>query len=134
MAFAQASQPRTLAEMNITPLVDVLLVMLVIFMISAPVFSRPIPLDIAPGEHAEPSKMPPIELRIDASGEVFFNDRPAPLSALNAMFSAEAVRAGEALPGVSVSISANGDADYQVVAKVLATAQNAGFTKIGFAR
>jgi biopolymer transport protein ExbD len=48
------------------------------------------------------------------------------------MFSAEAVRAGEQLP--SVKIDANGDADYQVVAKVLATAQNAGFTKIGFAR
>jgi biopolymer transport protein ExbD len=132
MAFAQASQPRNIAEMNITPLVDVMLVMLVIFMIAAPVFSRPIPLDIAPGEHAEQPKIPPIELRIDASGEVFFNDQPAPLSALNAMFSAEAVRAGEELPGVS--ISANGDADYQVVAKVLATAQNAGFTRIGFTR
>lgn len=132
MAFAQVSQPRTIAEMNITPLVDVMLVMLVIFMIAAPVFSRPIPLDIGPGDHVETPKLLPIELRIAASGEVFFNEQPAPLSALNAMFSAEAVRAGEKMPGVK--ISANGDADYQVVAKVLATAQNAGFTKIGFAQ
>jgi biopolymer transport protein ExbD len=133
MAFAQASQPRNIAEMNITPLVDVMLVMLVIFMIAAPVFSRPIPLDIGTGPRPDdPLKVPPIELRIAASGEVFFNEQPAPLSALNAMFSAEAVRAGEKMPGVR--ISANGDADYQVVAKVLATAQNAGFTKIGLAQ
>ncbi len=131
MAFAQTSPPRNIAEMNITPLVDVMLVMLVIFMIAAPVFSRPIPLDIGTGEDAK-SPLAPLELRIDASGQVFFNHQPAPLSALNAMFSAEAVRAGEQLP--SVKIDANGDADYQVVAKVLATAQNAGFTKIGFAR
>jgi biopolymer transport protein ExbD len=103
--------------------------MLVIFMIAAPVFSRPIPLDIGVSHSIQPPKLAPIELRIDASGQVFFNQEPAPLTAL---FSAEAVRAGETLPGVR--ISANGDADYQVVAKVLATAQNAGFTKIGFTR
>lgn len=134
MAFAHATQPRAIAEMNITPLVDVMLVMLVIFMISAPVFTQAIPMDIGKGPPpiSQPVVIEPLELRIDASGEVFFNHQPAPLSALNAMFSAEAVRAGATLP--SVHISANGDADYQVIAKVLATAQNAGFTKIGFKR
>jgi biopolymer transport protein ExbD len=55
MAFAQTSQPRNIAEMNITPLVDVMLVMLVIFMIAAPVLSRPIPLDIGTDEQVDRS-------------------------------------------------------------------------------
>ena len=76
MAFAQASQPRSIAEMNITPLVDVMLVMLVIFMIAAPVFSRPIPLDIGVSHSIQPPKLAPIELRIDASGQVFSTSNP----------------------------------------------------------
>ncbi len=130
MAFAHATQPRAIAEMNITPLVDVMLVMLVIFMISTPVFTQAIPMNVGGPPIPQPVVIEPLELRIDASGEVFFNNQPAPLSALSAMFSAEAVRAGATLP--SVRISASGDADYQVIAKVLATAQSAGFTKIGF--
>ena len=56
MAFAQAgSRQDAISEMNITPLVDVMLVMLVIFMIAAPVFSQAIPLPLGqPNPHAEP--------------------------------------------------------------------------------
>jgi biopolymer transport protein ExbD len=134
MAYAHASQSRAIAEMNITPLVDVMLVMLVIFMISAPVFTRAIPMDLTgPSPGPKPAVIEPIELRIDASGEVFMHGQPTPLSALNSMLSAEVVRAGDQdLP--MVEIDANGDADYQVVAKVLAITQNAGLSKIRFAR
>ncbi|MBP6749661.1 MAG: biopolymer transporter ExbD [Xanthomonadaceae bacterium] len=133
MAYAHVSKQGPIAEMNITPLVDVMLVMLVIFMIAAPVFTQAIPMDIPQrSDGPPPTKVAPTEIRIDASGEVFMNDQPAPLSALGAMFSAEAVRAGETLP--VVEIDASGDADYQVVAKVLALAQNAGLEKIRFVR
>lgn len=133
MAYAQVPQQGAIAEMNITPLVDVMLVMLVIFMIAAPVFTQAIPMDIPQrSDGPPPPKVEPTQIRIDASGEVFMNGQPAPLSALGAMFSAEAVRAGQTLP--VVEIDASGDADYQVVAKVLALSQNAGLEKIRFVR
>lgn len=131
MAFAQAqTRQDSLSQINITPLVDVMLVMLVIFMIAAPVFSRPIPLDI--GRRGTPLKNPPapLELRIAASGELFLGGQPMPMSALPSVFSAELERAGSQPP--ILSIDANGDADYQTVAKVLATAQNAGLANIRF--
>lgn len=131
MAFAQAeSRQDAISEMNITPLVDVMLVMLVIFMVTAPVFSRAIPLTLAHPGPPQPDPPPPIELRIDASGEIFVGDRLMPASSLPSIFSAELERAG-AQP-VILQIDANGEADYQVIAKVLATAQNAGLGNIRF--
>jgi biopolymer transport protein ExbD len=132
MAYMHAPQNRTMSEMNITPLVDVMLVMLVIFMISAPVFTQAIPMTLPQTSPTPPPPVQPIELRIDASGEVFMHGQPAPLSALGPMFAAEAVRAGQTTP--AIEIDASGDADYQVVAKVLALAQNEGLNKIRFVR
>ncbi len=131
MAFAQAdSRQDAISEMNITPLVDVMLVMLVIFMIAAPVFSQAIPLKLPQRGPVQPDPPPPIELRIAATGEVFISGQPMPVSALSSVFSAELERAGS--QPVMLSIDANGEADYQVVAKVLAVAQNAGLGNIRF--
>ena len=132
MAFAQAdSRQDAISEMNITPLVDVMLVMLVIFMIAAPVFSQAIPLKLPQTPTSDQKQPPPpIELRIDAAGEVFLGGQPMPISALSSVFSAELERAGS--KPVILNIDANGDADYQVIAKVLATAQNAGLGNIRF--
>ena len=133
MAYARPAASREFAEMNITPLVDVMLVMLVIFMISAPIFTQAIPLKTATGPgQPQPVVIEPIDLRIDAAGDVYVNGRLAPLSALPSMLSAEAERAGPAQP--RVDIEASGDAEYEVVAKVLASAQNAGLDKIRFVR
>lgn len=133
MAYAQVPQQGAIAEMNITPLVDVMLVMLVIFMIAAPVFTQAIPMEIPQITHGPPpAKIEPLKMRIDSTGDVYVNGQLAPLSALDAMLSAEAVRAGQTLP--VVEIDASGDADYEVVAKVLALSQNAGLEKIRFVR
>lgn len=134
MAFAQAeSRQDAISAMNITPLVDVMLVMLVIFMVTAPVFSQAIPLTLGgPTPIPRPEPPPPIELRIDAAGDVFIAGRPVPISALSSMLSAEVERGGTQLP--ALKIDANGEADYQVIAKVLATAQNAGLSSISFKR
>lgn len=131
MAFAQAdSRQDAISEMNITPLVDVMLVMLVIFMIAAPVFSQAIPLKLSQATPISQEPPPPIELRIDAAGQVFLGGQPMPVSALSSVFSAELERAGS--QPVILSIDANGEVDYQVVAKVLAVAQNAGLGNIRF--
>ncbi len=129
MAFAQAdSRQNAISAMNITPLVDVMLVVLVIFMVTAPVFSQAIPLPLGRGDGGKP--VPPIELRIDAANDLFIAGQPVPLSALLSILSAEAERGGDALP--AIRIDANSEADYQMVAKVLATAQNAGLNSISF--
>ncbi|MGN6151063.1 MAG: ExbD/TolR family protein [Lysobacteraceae bacterium] len=132
MAFAQRQATSDIAEMNITPLIDVMLVLLVIFMIAAPILSRPIPLDlpssIPNGTPPEPAK--PLTLRIDASGELFVDGRPMPLSALPSVLEAEHVRVGtQVLP---LQMDVNGQADYQTVAQVIAAAKNAGLDNIRF--
>jgi biopolymer transport protein ExbD len=133
MAFAQAEfRQDAISEMNITPLVDVMLVMLVIFMVTAPVFSQAIPLPLGHPVKGAVEPPPPIELRIDATGEVFLAGQPVPVSALSSIFSAEIERDGKQLP--PLRIDANGEADYQIIAKVLATAQNAGLRNISFKR
>lgn len=133
MAYAQVPQQGAIAEMNITPLVDVMLVMLVIFMIAAPVFTQAIPMDIPQrNDGPPPATIEPLKMRIDATGDVYVNGQLAPLSALDAMLSAEAVRAGQTLPVVEIDVS--GEAEYEVVAKVLALSQNAGLEKIRFVR
>ncbi len=132
MAFAQSqTRDRTLAEINITPLIDVMLVLLVIFMIAAPVLTRDIPLTL-PQTDPNPKPVvvppPPIELRIDAVGELTVAGAPVALSELASVLRTERER----LTGqkVILSVEASYDVDYEVVAKVLATAQNAGMSNI----
>jgi biopolymer transport protein ExbD len=132
MAFANATTQRdSVAQINITPLVDVLLVLLVIFMIAAPVLTQRIPLTL-PGT-APPSTQATsatIDLRIDAAGQLTWNGSDAPMTALQPMLEAELQRDPANPP--TLRIDANGDADYGVVAKVLAAARNADLTRIAF--
>ena len=137
MAFANATAQRdSVAQINITPLVDVMLVLLIIFMVTAPILSYPIDIDLPqrsltpPPENKNPPE--PIDLRIDASGQVFWNDSPTPLSALRNMMEAEVERDPNNQP--TLQIDTNDDADYGVLAKVLATARNAQMQKIGFVK
>ena len=133
MAVAMAQSNQSIAEMNITPLVDVMLVLLVIFMIAAPVMTQRIPMDL-PGQarHALPQKTDGIDLRIAASGELFWNGEAVPVSALRNMMEAEVARDPANQP--TLRIDAAGDADYGVIAKVLAAARNAGMERIGFVK
>ncbi len=133
MAYANAAMQRdSVAQINITPLVDVMLVLLVIFMIAAPVLTTRIPLALPGSAPSAPVDVAAetIDLRIDAAGQLTWNGSAAPLSALQSMFEAEA-RRDSAHPPL-LRIDANGDADYGVVAKVLAAANNAELTRIAF--
>jgi len=139
MAFSRhdtadhGSAPRSIAEMNITPLVDVMLVVLVIFMVTAPTLSKPITFALPqpfPPDKERPLPPEPIELRIAASGEVYWNGSLAPLSALPAMMRAEVERDRDHPP--RLQIDANGDSDYQSVARIMALAKNAQMTNIAF--
>ena len=72
----------------------------------------------------------PIKLRIDASGQVFWNDSPTPVSALENMMTSEVQKDPANQP--QLQIQTNDDAEYEVLAQVLAAAKNAEMQKIGF--
>ena len=135
MAFATGSgKGQPMADINVTPLVDVMLVLLIIVIVTAPVMTYPIDVDLPqrvinpPPQLREPP--PPIELKIDASGQVTWNNNPVQVSAVQAMMENEVQRDPTNQP--LLQIDANPDAQYDVMAKVLAAAKNAQMQKIGF--
>jgi biopolymer transport protein ExbD len=135
MAFSSNSSGGAMCDINVTPLVDVMLVLLIIFMVTAPILSYPIDIDLPqPTTRPQTQLNPPepIKLRIDASGQVYWNDSPTPMSALRSMMESEVQRDPTNQP--TLEIDTNDDADYGVLAKVLATARNAQMQKIGFVK
>ena len=135
MAFSSGNNSGgPMADINVTPLVDVMLVLLIIFIVTAPVMTYPIDVDLPqrvinpPPQLREPP--PPIDLRIDASGQVTWNNNPVQVSALQNMMENEVQRDPTNQP--LLQIDANPDAQYNVMAKVLAAAKNAQMLKIGF--
>lgn len=137
MAFSSDSgDGAPMAEINIIPLADVMLVLLIIFMVTSLRTSYPIDIDL-PQRTVDPPEVtvdppPPIELRIDGSGEVFWNNSPVPISSLRNMMEAEVERDPSNQP--TLQIDANEEAHYGVLARVLAEAKNAHMQKIGFLR
>jgi len=134
MAFSSGGGSGPMADINVTPLVDVMLVLLIIFMVTAPTLSYPIDIDLPqkslnpPPQTKEPP--PPISLRIDASGQVYWNEAAQPISALENLMEVEVQRDPTNQPQLEIDTSP--DADYGILAKVLASAKNAGMIKIGF--
>ena len=137
MAFSSGGgDGAPMADINIIPLCDIMLVLLIIFMVTAPQVSYPIDIDL-PQRSLNPPQNPvdppePIRLRIDAGGQVFWNDSPAPMSALRNMMESEVQRDPNNQPTLEIDV--NAEADYGVLAKVLAEAKNAQMMKIGFVR
>ena len=134
MAFSSNSSAGSpMADINVTPLVDVMLVLLIIFLVTAPTPSFPIEIDL-PQRSSQPppdrEPPPPVKLRIDASGQVYWNEAAQPISALESLMEVEVQRDPTNQPALEIDTSP--DADYGVLAKVLASAKNADMKKIGF--
>ena len=135
MAFATGSgKGQPMADINVTPLVDVMLVLLIIFIVTAPVMTYPIDVDLPqrvinpPPQLREPP--PPIELKIDASGQVTWDNQPVQVGAVQTLMENAVQRDPTNQP--LLQINANPDAQYEIMAKVLAAAKNAQMQKIGF--
>lgn len=135
MAFSEtAPRDQSIAEINIIPLCDVLLVLLIIFMVTAPALSYPVEVDLPGGTDREQPRdpPPPIELRIDAGGQAYWNGQAVSRGELAARMGLEAAAAPGRQP--LLKIDASGDCEYQAVARIVAQARNAGMAKIGFVR
>jgi len=136
MAFSSNAGEGPMADINIIPLCDVMLVLLIIFMVTAPQLSYPIDIDL-PQRSTNPPQNPvdppePVRLRIDGGGQIFWNDSPVPVSALRSMMESEVQRDPNNQPTLEIDV--NESADYGVLAKVLAEAKNAQMMKIGFVK
>jgi biopolymer transport protein ExbD len=116
-------------DINMTPLIDVMLVLLIMFIITIPVMTHAVKLDMPRATNA-PSNVQPIviNLEIDFDGTVLWNGTPVEIDALEGYFRREA--ANEPQPELHIRPSKR--AKYDVVARVLASAQRNGMRKIGF--
>ena len=116
-----------LSEINVTPLVDVMLVLLIIFMISAPLLTVGVPLQLPKTEAgAMQDQTEPLTLSIRADGTIFLNQTEAPFSQLSPMLR-EMAGAGMARP---IYVRADGRASYATVAQVMAALSASGFANI----
>ena len=122
-----ASQP--LAEINTTPLVDVMLVLLVIFIITAPLFHEAVPIDLPRAAANRLDDKPQVlAVAIDAAGQVYLNGAPIDAATL-----ASHLRAAVADGSTGeLQLRADRGTRYERVAEILADAQRAGLTRIAF--
>jgi biopolymer transport protein TolR len=140
MSFGRLSRPRPpsaamgllkapMSQINVTPLVDVMLVLLVIFMLTAPLLTSALKLDL-PRAMAAPAAAPEASLRleIDKSGQAFLQGQ-----ALDAAQLAQRLaQAAAAQPDTELQLYADQAVPYGRVVELIAVAQQAGLSRIGF--
>ena len=136
MAFATAAG-RQMADMNVTPLVDVMLVLLIIFMVTVPAVNYAIDVNLAPGRQQERTPPPPLVVQVGAGDTLSLDGQPITLEQLKARFVAEAARGvvgGKLDPMLqpAVELSVEPEAEYELVAQVLSRAKNAQLARVGF--
>ncbi|WP_274585199.1 biopolymer transporter ExbD [Neisseria leonii] len=120
-----------MSEINVTPLVDVMLVLLIVFMITMPVLTHTIPISLpTASEQAKPAEEPkdPLRLTIDRDGAYYLGDKQTSPEALAQTF----VQAKTANPDTILAIDADKDTAYDAVAQALNMAKDAGLAKVGF--
>lgn len=127
--FDSTKTPRLMSEINVTPLVDVMLVLLVIFILTAPLLASSIKLELPRTNAAQAAQAPQfVTLVVDKTGAIFVNDQPITLGALQARLLQTAAQN----PDTEVQLRADTAVPYGRVVAVMGAAQNAGLMRIGF--
>ena len=130
MSFGtQDSTDEVMNEINMTPLVDVMLVLLIIFIITVPVMKHSVNVDLPQASsQREEVKPETLNLSVDASGNYFINESRVSEADLPGLLQAEAARQ----PQPDLHIRGDKAVRYERVAQAMAMAQQAGLRKIGF--
>ena len=130
MAFASNSGGGPMADINVTPLVDVMLVLLIIFMITAPLMTHKVTvkLPLATLEEKVVIKTPPVTLAIKSNGELYWNDERVSVSQLEAKLAVTVQRT----PQPMVNVRADGNTKYRAIHDAVNTVRKAGMRKVGF--
>jgi len=126
---AGRSQMHNMADINVTPMVDVMLVLLVIFIIAAPLMTPAIKLDL-PQAAAKPGQQQPesLQIAIDAAGIIYLQGVATDLAALEPRFRQAALQQ----PQPDLQLRADKSTRYDVIAQLMAAAQAQGLNKIAF--
>jgi biopolymer transport protein ExbD len=128
--FSQNGEDELLSSINTTPLVDVMLVLLIIFLITVPVVTHTVPVQL-PRESNQPTQTRPqnINVSVDVDGNIYWNQEK--ISGVDALQKRLLAVSGE-LPQPEVHIWGDQNAHYQAIGEVLLAAQRAGIQKVGF--
>jgi len=131
MAFkAQSDDQDAVSEINVTPLVDVMLVLVIILLVTAPLLTQSVKVNLPKtAQTTADVKDQPLQLGIDAKGAITLNKKPlADTTALEAALKTELARD----PEIAVHLYADQTVNYGKVAEIMAAVQHAGIAKMGF--
>jgi biopolymer transport protein ExbD len=131
MAFSSGSGGGgPMAEINVTPLVDVMLVLLIIFMITAPLMAHKVKIELPEATLDERPVDPgrPITLALKEDGVIYWNDEKVPMAVLESQLAVEAQKK----PQPRIDIRADKTTKYKLISDVVRTAKNVGIAKVGF--
>ena len=127
--FKQGGGSAPMAEINMIPLIDVMLVLLVIFIITAPLLTHAVKIDLPKAtSHANLTKPDHIAISIDGASKMFWNGEPIDKSRLTQRLT----DAAKVDPQPELHLRADKTTQYQILAEVMAAAGKAGITRIGF--
>jgi len=132
MAFGRlerTSGPQPMSDINMTPLIDVMLVLLVIFMITAPLMTSSLKLDLPKTDAAQPADTPSyVSVAIDPQGKLYFGDEAVDA----ATFATRIAETARKNPKTEVQLRADKTVPYGQVAELIGVVQKAGLSRIGF--
>jgi biopolymer transport protein ExbD len=131
MAFSSGGNSGgPMAEINVTPLVDVMLVLLIIFMITAPLMAHKVKIELPEATLDTRPESPgrPITLAVNEAGEIFWNDERVAMAVLESQLAVEAQKT----PQPRIDIRADKTTKYRLISDVVKTAKNVGIAKVGF--
>lgn len=128
-SFDSKGPGTTMSEINMVPLIDVMLVLLVIFIITAPLLSHSIKINL-PQATAQPVEMKPqvIDLAVNEAGQLFWDEQPVLMENLQQRFAAESGKD----PQPELRIRADLNTRYEILAQIMSSAKAAGLKKLGF--
>jgi biopolymer transport protein ExbD len=116
------------AEINMIPLIDVMLVLLVIFMVTAPLLTHAVKLDLPQASSQARQMASKVEIAIDAAGKLYWDGDALDAQALANRF----VALANVRPETEIHLYADKSTRYEIIADVMASASRAGLTRLGF--
>ncbi len=130
MAFSANEGGQGFTEPNVVPLVDVMLVMLIIFMVTTPLMSHKVKVELPEATLNSKEKFDgePITLAVKTNGKIYWNDEAVTMQILESRLAVEA----QQKPQPQVNIRGDKDTKYRVLAEVVRTAKLVGIAKVGF--
>lgn len=126
--FNQQGNSAPMAEINMVPLIDVMLVLLVIFMVTAPLMTHAVKVDLPTASSAPVQPAEKIDLSLDGHGQLFWNAQPLSKEQVLARLQETSLKA----PDTELHLHADKGTRYELIAEVMSGAAEAGLSKIGF--